>query len=157
MTTTAGEQSEQRGANPLQAVLAHGAGTLLALVLLPVCLLLGVSPTAWAIAFALVVANRVAHAIVAWSVRDSSLTVALGALGFSTIFRALLTALTLFFVGASVRSSGDRPIGFDRPELARTALILFVLCFTLDLGIETIRRAGQREQLLAQTPRETTA
>jgi len=163
MTTTAGEQRGTQGTAPAAfvSVLAHGAGTLLALALLPVCLLLGVQVAAWAIAFGLVVANRLVHAVVAWSVRDASLTVVLGSLGFSMIFRALFTAMTLFFVGASVGASGDSPIGLDRPDLARPALLLFVLCFTLDTGIETIRRAGQREQLMAAdpapTPRETTA
>jgi hypothetical protein len=67
------------------------------------------------------------------------------------IFRALFTALTLFLVGASVGASGDRPIGLDRPDLAKPALLIFILCFTLDAGIEAIRRAGEREQLLSET------
>ena len=144
------------------SVLLHGAGTLLALVLLPVCLAVGVPFTAWAIAAGLVVANRVVHGIVLWGVRDASLTVALGAMGFSMIFRALLTALALFFVGAAVGASGDAPIGMDRPDLARPAVILFLICFTLDAGIEAIRRASERDELVAAdltsaTPREKTA
>jgi hypothetical protein len=143
-------------------LLLHGAGILLALVLLPVALLIGVPVIAWAIAAGLVVANRLVHGIVAWSVRDSSLTVALGAMGFSMMFRALLTALALFFVGASVGAGGDTPLGMDRPDLAKPALLIFALCFTLDAGIEAIRRAAEREQLVASdpassTPRETTA
>lgn len=156
MTTTAGNTT----AGTARSALAHGAGTLLALVLLPVALLAGVSLAAWAIAFALVVANRVVQLLVVWSVRDSSLTVQLGSLGFSTIFRALLTAVTLFLIGASIGASGDTPVGMDRPDLAKPALLIFALCFTLDAGIEAIRRAGQREELvvadLANT-RETTA
>ncbi len=165
MTTTTGNQhaaSAGRGTGAVvRSVLMHGAGILLALVLLPLCLVAGVPFAAWAIAAALVVANRIIHGVVAWSVRDSSLTVALGAMGFSMMFRALLTALALFFVGASVGAAGDSPIGLDRPDLAKPALILFALCFTLDAGIEAIRRASQREELitadLAATPRETTA
>lgn len=162
MTTTTGNQHAARGAGAVvRSVLLHGAGILLALVLLPLCLVAGVPFAAWAIAAGLVVANRAIHGIVAWSVRDASLTVALGAMGFSMMFRALLTALALFFVGASVGASGDSPVGLDRPDLAKPALLLFVLCFTLDAGIEAIRRASQREELitadLAPTPRETTA
>lgn len=162
MTTTAGEQGNIRRARLVPTVLAHAAGTLLCLVLLPVLVtVFGMPFAAWAIAFALVVANRLVHVVVEYSVRNSSLTVALGALGFSMIFRALLTALTLFFVGTSVGASGDSPFGLDRPDLARPALLIFVLCFTLDAGIEAIRRAGQREELLATdaaaTTRETTA
>jgi hypothetical protein len=145
-------------------VLLHGAGLLLALVLLPLCLAIGVPFAAWAIAASLVLANRIIHGVVAWGVRDSTLTVALGAMGFSMIFRSLLTALTLFFVGAAVGGVGDRAIGLDRPDLARGAIILFLLCFTLDAGIEAIRRASQKEQLDAAahtsasaTVRETTA
>jgi hypothetical protein len=157
MTTTAGDTH-----GTARSMLAWAAGSLLALLLLPACLLLGVPVAAWAIAFGLVVANRALQALVAWSVRDSSLTVQLGSLGFSTIFRALLVALTLFFVGASVGAGGDRPVGLDRPDLAKGALVIFVLCFTLDAGIETIRRAGERERLAAlpvddTTPRETHA
>lgn len=173
MTTTVGEQrgsnadsaTPRSGAGSLvRSVLAHGAGILLALALLPLCLAVGVSFTAWAIAASLVVANRAIHGIVAWSIRDASLTVALGSMGFSMIFRALLTALALFFVGAAVGASGDTPIGMDRPDLARPAVLIFLLCFTLDAGIEAIRRAGHRDELLAAglpsapvTPRETTA
>ena len=161
MTTTAGKQ--HRSVHSAVATgLSHGAGTLLAVALLPLCLAIGVPLAAWVIAFALVVGNRLLHAGVAFAVRDSSITIALGAMGMSTIFRALLTALTLFFVGASVGASGDAPIGMDRPDLARPALLIFVLCFTLDAGIETVRRAAQREELPASepppaTPRETTA
>lgn len=155
MTTTTGNQhaaSAGRGTGAVvRSVLMHGAGILLALVLLPLCLLAGLPFAAWAIAAGLVVANRVIHGIVVWSVRDSSLTVALGAMGFSMMFRALLTALALFFVGASVGASGDSPFGFDRPDLAKPALIIFALCFTLDAGIEAIRRASQREELLSET------
>ena len=157
MTTTAGDTAAATG---IRAALLHGAGTLLALVLLPIALLAGVSFTAWAIAFVLVAGNRIAQLVVAWAVRDSSLTVQLGSHGFSMIFRALLTAVTLFLVGASVGASGDRPIGLDRPDLAKPALLIFALCFTLDAGIEAIRRAGDREQLLAAdlaTTQETTA
>jgi hypothetical protein len=146
MTTTAGDHGAPRR---LRDLLVQGAGTLLALVLLPLCLALGVPFEAWAIAFGLVLANRVIQAIVVRSVRDSNLTVQLGTLGFSTIFRALATALVLFFVGASVAGSGDRPVGLDRPDLAKPALIIFILCFTLDAAVETIRRAGEREELLA--------
>ncbi len=163
MTTTTGNHhaaSTGRGAGAVvRAILLYGAGILLALVLLPLCLVAGLPFAAWAIAFALVVANRAIHGIVAWSVRDASLTVALGAMGFSMMFRALLTALALFFVGASVGASGDSPFGLDRPDLAKPALILFALCFTLDAGIEAIRRAAQREELdsAGLTPMETTA
>ena len=169
MTKTAGEPgvtaptAARSGGSIVGSVLLHGAGILLAVALLPVCLLLGVPFTAWAIAAALVVANRAVHGAVAWGVRDASLTVALGAMGFSMMFRALLTALALFFVGASVGAAGDQPIGMDRPDLAKPALLVFVLCFTLDAGIEAIRRAVQREQLIADdlasaaTLRETTA
>ena len=124
--------------------------------LLPACLALGIPPAAWAIAVTLVMANRVIHVIVAHLVRDSNITVQLGTLGFSTIFRALATALVLFFVGASIAGSGDRPVGLDRPDLARPALLIFILCFTLDAAIETIRRAGQREdEMSAQAARTT--
>lgn len=173
MTTTTGEQgvtalpapaaADARTSGSLvRSVLLHSAGTLLALLLLPAVLLLDQPFAAWAIAFGLLVANRLVHGLVAWAVRDSSLTVQLGSLGFSMMFRALLTALTLFFVGASVGADGDTPLGLDRPDLARPALLVFALCFTLDAGIEAIRRAGQREQLVAadhavDTTRETTA
>ncbi len=158
MTTTMTTAGDTR--DTPRSLLAWAAGSLLALALLPISLLVGVPLAAWAIAFALVVANRALQSLVVWSVRDSSLTVQLGALGFSTIFRALLVALTLFFVGASVGGHGDRTVGLDRPDLAKAALVIFVLCFTLDAGIETIRRAGDRERLAPDdttTTMETTA
>lgn len=172
MTTTTGDMRIDAGLAPVparrrhaastsRAVLGHLAGILLALALLPLVLAVGAPLAGWAIAFGLVVANRAVHVVVERSVRDSSLTVALGAMGFSMIFRALLTALTLFFVGASVGAAGDDPIGLDRPDLARTAVLVFLLCFTLDAGIEAIRRAAQRDELAAAdqtsaTARETT-
>jgi hypothetical protein len=154
MTTTTGKDR----ARILRAVLGHGAGVLLAILLLPV-VAIGVPFAAWAIAFVLVVLNRVVHGAVVYLVRDASLTVALGSVGFSTIFRALLTALTLFFVGASIGANGDRPVGLDRPDLAMPAIILFMVCFTLDAGIEAIRRAQQREHLnhTGATTRESAA
>ncbi|MCW2926107.1 MAG: hypothetical protein JWM86_75 [Thermoleophilia bacterium] len=162
MTTTTGKHHAATVApaatgvgHAVRAFLLHAAGVLFALVLLPVCLAMGVPFTAWAIAAGLVAANSVVHGIVAWAVRDASLTVALGALGFSTIFRALLTALALFFVGAAVGASGDQSIGLDRPDLARSAIIIFLLCFTLDAGIDVIRRAAQREELGAADPAPT--
>jgi len=164
MTKTAGDRRGSAAAHITRSVLLHGAGLLLALVLLPICLVIGVPFVAWAIAAGLVLANRAIHMIVDWSVRDSSLTVALGALGFSMIFRALLTALALFFVGAAVGAGSDTPIGMDRPDLARPAVLIFLLCFTLDAGIEAIRRAAQRDEFAASDPapapatnRETTA
>jgi hypothetical protein len=161
MTTTAGD-TRGAAASPVRSVLLHGAGLLLVLALLPVSILLGVPLAAWAIAAGLVVANRIVQGAVAWGVRDASLTVQLGSHGFSMLFRAMVTALTLFLVGASVGAAGDARIGMDRPDLAKPALLLFILCFTLDAGIEAIRRAGQREaelsaDLAAATPRETTA
>lgn len=160
MSTTPAAAAAAAGgaASTVRTLLAHTAGMLLALVLLPLCLAIGVPFQAWAIAFGLVVFNRVVADVVAWSVRDSSITVTLGALGFSMIFRALFSALTLFFVGASVGADGDQPIGMDQPDIARAALIIFILCFTLDVGIETIRRAGQREFELANetTPAQET-
>lgn len=169
MTTTTGKQgaapataARRTGGSVARSALLHTAGILLALAALPAFLVLDLPVVAWAIAFGLLVANRVIHGLVAWGVRDSSLTVQLGSMGFSMMFRALLTALALFFVGASVGASGDTPIGLDRPDLARPALLLFALCFTLDAGIEAIRRAAQREELVATdlaaaTTRETTA
>ena len=142
---------DERGTSRGGSLLAGSAGSLLALALLPVCLAIGVPFTGWAIGAGCVFANRAIHAIVAHSVRDASLTVALGAMGFSMIFRALLTALALFFVGASVGAGGDAPVGLDRPDFARVALVIFILGFTLDAGIEAIRRAGDREHLLIET------
>ncbi|MCW2923800.1 MAG: hypothetical protein JWM98_1204 [Thermoleophilia bacterium] len=162
MTTTTGKDAGS-AATPVRSVLLHGAGSLCALVLLPLCLAIGVPFVAWAIGAGLVLVNRIAHAVTSWSVRDASLTVALGAVGFSMVFRALITALALFFVGAAVGGSGDRAFGLDRPDLARPAIIVFLICFTLDAAIEALRRAAQRDELaaaappIAVTPRETTA
>lgn len=160
MTTTTGELGVTIPRAPVadgrtigsiaRSALLHLAGTLLALALLPAFVVLDQPLAAWAIAFGLLVANRAIHGLVAWGVRDASLTVQLGSMGFSMLFRAMLTALALFFVGASVGASGDTPIGLDRPDLARPALLLFALCFTLDAGIEAIRRAAQREELVAE-------
>lgn len=173
MTTTAGDTApsaprhaapERGGRRTSLATLAlHAAGSLLALALLPICLALDVPFAGWAIGAGAVVANRLVHGVVAHAVRDASLTVVLGALGFSTMFRALLTALVLFFVGAQVGASGDAAFGLNRPDLARPAIIVFLLCFTLDAGIETIRRASEKERLTAldhasaATNSETTA
>lgn len=170
MTTTTGEQgvtipraavADARTSGSIaRSVLLHLGGILLALALLPAFVVLGQPLAAWAIAFGLLVANRAIHGLVGWGVRDASLTVQLGSMGFSMMFRAMLTALVLFFVGASVGASSDTPIGLDRPDLARPALLLFALCFTLDAGIEAIRRAAGHEKLTADdlaTTREPTA
>jgi hypothetical protein len=171
MTTTAGDTGAHAATPPaptggagsvVRSILLHGAGIIFVILLLPLCLVIGIPFAAWAIAAGLVLFNRIVQGAVAWGVRDSSLTVQLGSHGFSMIFRALLTTLTLFFVGASIGANGDSPVGLDRPDLARSALVIFVICFTLDAGIEAIRRAAQREQLVEldpapATPRETTA
>ena len=137
-------------AGTLRMVGLHGAGTIVAIALLPACLAVGVPFWGWALGAGAVVANRLVHWAVAFAVRDSSPTVVLGAMGFSMILRALFTALALFFVGAELTGTGgDQPLGFGRPDLARSAIIVFILCFTIDAGIETIRRAAQREELVA--------
>lgn len=152
----------------MRSAFAHAAGTVLVLAMLPACLALDVPFAGWAIGAGAVLANKLVHAVVERSVRDASLMVALGAMGFSMIFRALLTALALFFVGAEFGASGDTAVGLGRPDLARVAVIVFLLGFTLDAGIEAIRRAAERDQLVAEdasraeaidrpaTPRETT-
>lgn len=163
MTTTAGSQRThdvRRG--PVAAakgLLLHGAGSLLAIALLPLCLAIGVPFAGWAIGAGAVLVNRLVHVLVARAVRDASITVVLGAMGFSMMFRALLTALVLFFVGAQVGTAGDAGFGLDRPDLARPAILVFVLCFTLDAGIEAIRRAADKDRLdaLAPVPAQETA
>lgn len=138
------------------ALLLGSLGTALALLALPVCLVLGAPIAGWAIGVGAVVANRVVHSLVAWSVRDASVTVTLGAMGFSMMIRAGLTALALFFVGAQLTGlPGDRPVGLDRPDLARTAILVFLAGFTIDAAIDALRRASQHDHLA--TARETTA
>lgn len=160
MTTGDDTSARAAGQGTARSLLLGSAGTLLVLVLLPVCALLHVPLAGWAIGAVAVVLNRAIQMTVAHLVRDASLTVVLGAMGFSTVFRALFTALALFFVGAEIGAHGDNPIGFDRPDLARVAVVVFILGFTLDAAIETIRRAGDRERLAAadmSPPQETTA
>jgi len=154
-----GEQVSSDGLS-VRALLAHAAGSLMALAMLPICLAIGVPFAGWAIGAGAVVANRLVHALVAYCVRDASLMVALGSMGFSMIFRAMLTAMMLFFVGAQIGAGGDAPIGLDRPDLARVATIIFLLGFTLDAGIEALRRAADKDHLdrmIPATPQETTA
>lgn len=161
MTTT----GDHKRSGILRGTLVHGSGTLLALALLPVCLALGVPFAGWAIGAVAVAGNRLVHLAVAHAVRNAQPVVLLGAMGFSMMGRALVTALALFFIGAELTGAGgDRAIGLDRPDLARVAVVVFLLGFTLDTAIETIRRAAQREQLAAAdaaaataVPRETTA
>lgn len=135
------------------------AGTLLCLVILPLYVLADAPVAAWAIGAGLVFINAIAHAVVAHAVRDASISVSLGAMGFSLIFRAGITAMTFFFIGAAVGgASGDQTIGMDRPDLARAAIVVFLLGFTVDAAIDTLRRASQRDQLAAaQTTQETPA
>jgi hypothetical protein len=152
MTTgdnTSATRPPRAGGSVARSLLLGSAGTLLVLLTLPVCIVLDVPIAGWAIGAVAVVLNRAIQLTVAYLVRDSSLTVVLGAMGFSTVFRALLTALALFFVGAQIGASGDRPVGFDRPDLARVAVVIFILGFTLDAAVETIRRAADRERLAA--------
>lgn len=159
-TTTAGNAAATpRPLGLVRAILLVLAGSLVVLALLPVFLLFGISTTGWAIGAAAVFLNAVVHANVAWFVRDSSVTVTLGAMGFSMIFRAGLTALALFLVGAELTGApGDRPIGMDRPDLARVAIVVFLIGFSIDAFIDTIRRAAQRDTLAASTTgRETPA
>jgi hypothetical protein len=135
----------------LRDMLTPLAGTALCAALLPVFLVFGAPFAAWAIGAGFVLGNAVIHAVIAWLVRDASITVALGAMGFSLVFRAGLTALALFFVGAQVGGAGgDQAIGLDRPDLARVAIIVFLIGFTIDAAIDTLRRAAQRDEL-AQT------
>lgn len=141
----------------LRSTLIALAGSVLCLALLPVVLLFGMPFDAWAIGAGLVLVNAVAHAVVAHLVRDSSPTVILGAMGFSFIFRAGLTAITFFLIGAAVGgASGDQTIGMDRPDLARAAIVVFLIGFTVDAAIDTLRRAAQRDAL-ASHPQETSA
>lgn len=159
-TTTAGNAAATPSPSGiLRSLLLVLAGSLVALALLPVFLLLDVSTTGWAIGFGAVFVNAVLHAAIAWAVRDASVTVTLGAMGFSMLFRAGLTALLLFFVGAELTGApGDRPIGMDRPDLARIAIVVFLIGFTIDAFIDTMRRAAQRDTLAASTTaRETSA
>lgn len=159
-TTTAGNAAATpRPSGFVRAMLLVLAGSLAVLALLPFFVLFDISVTGWAIGAAAVLANAVLHSVVAWFVRDASVTVTLGAMGFSMIFRAGLTALMLFFVGAELTGApGDRPIGMDRPDLARIAIVVFLIGFSIDAFIDTIRRAAQRDDLAASTPgRETPA
>ena len=134
----------------LRDVLTPLAGTALCLLVLPVVLLFGAPLSAWAIGAGFVLGNAIVHAVIHWLVRDASITVALGAMGFSLVFRAGLTALALFFVGAEVGgASGDRAIGLDRPDLARVAIIVFLIGFTIDAAIDTLRRAAERDAIAA--------
>lgn len=156
MTTTTGTSSsiaspaaavagESPSAPLSQRVLVGSAGAIFALVLLPVMLLMHVPFAGWAIGAVAVIANRALHALVAWLVRDSSITVVLGALGFSMFLRVMITGVSLLLVGARFGTGGES-VGLGRPDLAMPAIIVFVLCYTLDAGIEAIRRAAQRER-----------
>lgn len=159
-TTTAGNAAATpRPAAILRALLFVLAGTLVALILLPVCMLFSISTTGWAIGAGAVFVNAVLHNFIAWMVRDASVTVTLGAMGFSMLFRAGITALVMFFVGAELTGApGDQPIGMDRPDLARVAIVIFLIGFSIDAFIDTLRRAAQRDTLAASTPgRETPA
>lgn len=140
-----------------RALLLLLAGTLMTLLALPVVLLFELPLVAWGIGAGLVLANALVHGLITWIVRDASITATLGAMGFSMIGRAGATALTLFFVGASVGAAGDRQIGMDRPDLARVAIVIFLIGFTVDAMIDTLRRASQRGALPSATPvQETT-
>ncbi|MBC7461385.1 MAG: hypothetical protein H7287_08480 [Thermoleophilia bacterium] len=155
--TTGDITSATRQPRALQQWLLGSLGTFLVLLMLPVCIALDVPLAGWAIGAVAVLLNRVIQQTVAYFVRDASLTVVLGAMGFSTVFRALFTALALFFVGAQIGAKGDRPIGFDRPDLARVAVVVFIIGFTVDAAIETIRRAADRERLaVADAPTSVT-
>jgi hypothetical protein len=125
--------------------LALFAGTFVALLALPVCILFGAPLAGWAVGAACVLGNRLVEVVLARLVRDSSITMQLGVLGFSMLGRAGIIGLTMFFTGAAVGASGDRMIGFDRPDLARVAIVVFLLGFTIDTGIELLRRSAARE------------
>jgi hypothetical protein len=164
MTTTTGEQmsSEANTAGSIvRATLLACAGSIVALMLLPLYVAVGAPIAGWALGFLLVAGNKLVSSLIAWLVRDASPTVVLGAVGFSMIGRAMVSALILVLVGATFDgASGDRSIGLGEPAIARAAIIVFLIGFTVDLGIETIRRAADRERDLATmhaaTPRETT-
>lgn len=155
MTTTTGPSSTlasppARPAAPLALrVLAGSAGSIFAIVLLPIMLLMHAPLAGWAIGAIAVVANRSIHALVTWLVRDSSVSIVLGVLGFTMFFRVLITGVSLLMVGAEFGASGES-IGFGRPDLALPAIIVFILCYTLDAGIEAIRRSADREREIAQ-------
>lgn len=151
MTTTTGPSSTiasppARPAAPLALrILAGSAGSILAVALLPILLLMHVPFAGWAIGAIAVIANRALHALIAWLVRDSSITVVLGALGFSMFFRVLITGLALVMVGAEFGTS-TTTIGLGRPDLAMPAIIVFILCYTVDAAIEAIRRTADRDR-----------
>ncbi|MCW2949812.1 MAG: hypothetical protein JWN41_825 [Thermoleophilia bacterium] len=139
-----------------RSVLLGSAGTLVVLALLPVCWFFDISLAGWAIGAAAVAVNRAIQLLIGWLVRDGSLTMVLGAMGFSTVFRALFTALAFFFVGASIGARGDRAFGLDRPDLARIAVVVFIVGFTIDAAIETIGRASAHERLKSAAPTAAT-
>lgn len=149
-TMTAGDATTAAAATQpgrTRRVLGTLAGSLVCLLVLPVVVLFGAPVSAWALGTGLVLANALAHAAIAWSVRDASNTVVLGAMGFSFIIRAGLTALVLLLVGVKISGApGDRAIGLDQPELARVAIIVFLIGFTVDAAIDTVRRAAQRTE-----------
>lgn len=141
MTTTAGDIAARPARRSVSGLVVV-AGTAAVALTLPVFLLLDLPLGAWALGTGLVLANAIGHAVVAWLVRDAEPAVILGALGFSMIGRAIGTALVLFLVGARVGASGDAAVGFNRPDLALPAIIVFLLGYTVDAGIEAVRRAA---------------
>lgn len=143
--------------HPVRAALLVLPGSAVALLALPVIMFFGGSVAGWAIGAGLVFANALLHALVSWATRGSSVTVTLGAMGFSMIIRAGITALVLFFVGAEVSgANGDRTIGLNRPDIARVAIVVFLIGFTIDAFLDTLRRAAVRDApSAATTVRET--
>lgn len=151
-TKTAGKPSA------LRTVLTPLAGTLTCLLLLPLFLLFGMSLQAWVIGASFVLANALIHALIAWIVRDASLAVALGAMGFSLLFRAGITALVIFFIGAQIGGvSGDSTFGLGRPHLALAVIAVFLIGFTIDAAIDTLKRAAERTTIMNTTPQENPA
>lgn len=152
------EPASDRSAPRLRGLLLPFAGVIATLLALPVVLFFNLPLAGWIIGAGLVLVNSLAHSTIAWLVRDASITVTLGAMGFSMMARAGITALILFFVGAQIGGvGGDRAFGLDRPDLAKVAIVVFLIGFTLDAFIDTLRRASERDALTPATPVQETS
>ena len=111
-------------------------GGVVALLLLPACLIGGISAWSWVIVMAVWGVSRLGQAMTMRMVTGLPQTIAVGAAGFGMMLRVWLIATVLFFVGADLKL-GKTHLGAGRTDIAVPAMLMFMLVLTVDIAVRS--------------------
>lgn len=148
-------EQDPAGRGLLARVVIPNLGGVVALMLLPL-VWLGLPWVSWIAATSAWAINRIGHVVTMGLVRDMPQTLAVGAAGIGMMLRIWIIAFGLVMIGADI-TIGELHIGAGNRGAAMGAMVLFLILFTVDVGIrifgELRRRATALEpEIPAQEP-----